>query len=198
MLVLEKEHLPRYKTCGGAVSASVLEQFPFSFEPVIQSRVNAISYVFGERVFTIPVEGSSLRMVMRDEFDAYLLSHTRAEVRSRMAVQAVEENDGTVCVETGNGERIEAEALIAADGANSIVARRLGLRRNKVMAGAIEIEAAVPDATLARFAEHPLFIFGEINTGYIWIFPKADHLSIGIGGLNPVSLASCNRLWSAC
>ena len=43
VLVLEKEIFPRYKTCGGAVSARVLEQFPFSFEPVIRSRVNALS-----------------------------------------------------------------------------------------------------------------------------------------------------------
>ncbi len=31
VLVLEKERLPRYKTCGGAVSRLVLAQFPLSF-----------------------------------------------------------------------------------------------------------------------------------------------------------------------
>ena len=53
VLVLEKEFLPRYKPCGGAVSARVLEQFPFSFEPVIQSRVSAISYALGDEGVTI-------------------------------------------------------------------------------------------------------------------------------------------------
>ena len=185
VLVLEKEFLPRYKPCGGAVSARVLEQFPFSFEPVIQSRVNTISYALGEKVVTIPVAGSSLRMVMREQFDAYLLGHTQAEVRPGTGVRAVYESPQAVGVETIQGERIEAEYLVAADGANSIVARGLGLRPQKTMAGAIEIEAYVPDETLVRFAEHPVFVFGEIGTGYIWIFPKADHLSIGIGGLKP-------------
>jgi geranylgeranyl reductase family protein len=185
VLVLEKELLPRYKTCGGAISARVLEQFPFSFEPVIQSRVKAISYVYGEKVVTIPVEGSTLCMVMRDEFDAHLLGHAQVEVRQGARVRAVEESVETVCVETVEGERIKADYLVAADGANSIVARGLGLRQKKIMAGAIEIEAAVPDETLNCFAENPIFIFGEIGSGYIWIFPKADHLSIGIGGLNP-------------
>ena len=32
VLLLEKEHLPRYKTCGGGLSIDFLErQFPFSF-----------------------------------------------------------------------------------------------------------------------------------------------------------------------
>jgi geranylgeranyl reductase family protein len=185
VLVLEKEFLPRYKPCGGAISARVLEQFPFSFEPVIQSRVSAISYALGEKVVTIPVAGSSLRMVMREEFDAYLLEHVQGEVRQGTRVRSVEESQETVCVETTAGKRIEADVLVAADGANSLIARALGLRRKKIMAGAIEIEAKVPDETLARFAENPIFIFGEIGTGYIWIFPKADHLSIGIGGLKP-------------
>ena len=183
VLVLEKEFLPRYKHCGGAVSAGVLEQFPFSFEPVIQSRVSAISYALGEEVVTIPVAGSSLWMVMREEFDAYLLAHAQAVVRQGTGVRSVEEGPETIQVETATGERFEAEYLVAADGANSRIARALGLRHKKIMAGAIEIEAKVPDETLLRFAENPIFIFGEIGTGYIWIFPKADHLSIGIGGL---------------
>ncbi len=38
---------------------------------------------------------------------------------------------------------------------------------------------------MRRFADNPLFIFGEIRPGYAWIFPKADHLSVGIGALHP-------------
>lgn len=185
VVLLEKEFLPRYKPCGGAVNAKVLEQFPFSFEPVIQSRVNAISYALGDKIVTIPVTGSSLRMVMREQFDAYLLKHVQAEVRVGTRVCAVKEGPEFVRVETTAGEWIEADSLVAADGANSIIARQLGLRQKKVMAGAIEIEAKVSEETLARFAGNPTFVFGEIGTGYIWIFPKADHLSIGIGGLKP-------------
>jgi geranylgeranyl reductase family protein len=185
VVVLEKEFLPCYKPCGGAISARVLEQFPFSFEPVIQSRVNAISYALGDKIVTIPVAGSSLRMVMREQFDAHLLKHVQAEVRQGTRVCAVEESPEMVRVETTAGEWLEADSLVAADGANSIIARALGLRQKKIMAGTIEIEAKVAEETLAWFAGNPTFVFGEIRTGYIWIFPKADHLSIGIGGLKP-------------
>lgn len=38
---------------------------------------------------------------------------------------------------------------------------------------------------LQRYAEGPLFIFGELQLGYLWIFPKAEHLSVGIAALRP-------------
>ncbi len=185
VLVLEKESLPRYKPCGGAVSSRVLEQFPFSFEQVIRSRVKTISYAFGEKIITVPVQDPSLCMVMRSEFDTYMLSQVKAEIRPGTQVRSVEETDNAVAIATGEGERIEAEYLVAADGANSIIARALGLRRKKTMAGAIEMEASVPDEILKRHESNPILIFGGMAVGYIWIFPKADHLSIGVGGLHP-------------
>lgn len=185
VLVLEKETLPRYKACGGAISAHILEQFPFSFEAVIESQVKAFSYAFGSETVTIPLHEQSVRMVMRDDFDAYLLGHAQAEIRQGVTVRTVEEKTGIVIVETTEGERIEGSYLIAADGANSIVARSVGLRNKKLMAGAIEVEAVVPADIFARFADIPLFIFGEVATGYLWIFPKSDHLSVGIGALHP-------------
>lgn len=185
VLVLEKELLPRYKACGGGISVHILEQFPISFETVIESKVKAISYALGNEIVTIPLSDQSVRMVMRDEFDAYLLKHAEAEIRQGVSVRAVEERANGVIVETAEGERIEGSYVIAADGANSVVARSVGLRRKKVMAGAIEVEAVVPAEVFARFADKPIFIFGEVATGYLWIFPKSGHLSVGIGALHP-------------
>ncbi len=185
VLVLEKETLPRYKACGGGLSAHILEQFPFSFEAVIESKVKAFSYTFGSETVTIPLHEQSVRMVMRDDFDEYLLKHAQAEIRQGVAVRSVEERADGVIVETAEGERIEGGYLIAADGANSVVARSVGLRNKKLMAGAIEVEAVVPADIFARYADQPLFIFGEVATGYLWIFPKSDHLSVGIGALHP-------------
>jgi len=185
VLVLEKEKLPRYKTCGGAVSARVLDQFPFSFDSVIESKINAISYGWGNQIVTIPLPNSSLRMVMRADFDAHLLRHAQADVREGIAVRTVSEAEAKVVVTTRSGERMSTDYLIAADGANSIIARSLGLRSQRVLAGAIEVEANVPADIQARFANSPLLIFGDLPVGYLWIFPKSDHLSVGIGALHP-------------
>ncbi|MEW6569121.1 MAG: FAD-dependent monooxygenase, partial [Chloroflexota bacterium] len=42
------------------------------------------------------------------------------------------------------GRRYRARYVIGADGANSVVARSLGLRRGKTIAAAIEVEVPAP------------------------------------------------------
>ena len=184
VLVLEKERMPRYKTCGGGLAASLLEQFPFSFEPVIQSDVHAISFAMGGRRVTIPLSDRPLRMVMREDFDAHILAHARAEVHQEIQVLKAREHEEHVRVETNRGA-YSGRYLIGGDGANSTVARALGLRPRRMLAAAIEVEAPVPAEVLHRFAGTPLFIFGEIDMGYLWVFPKAEHLSVGIGAVHP-------------
>lgn len=185
VLVLEKESLPRYKPCGGGLSSRLLDQFPFSFEPVIESRVKAISYALGKHKVTIPLPAETIYMVMRDRFDAYILAHARAEVRQGVTAKQVYEKDDRVIVETAHGDRFESRYLIASDGANSIVAHCLGLRRGRLLAAAIEVEAPVSPEILARFDNTPVFIFGEVRMGYLWVFPKSNHLSVGIAALHP-------------
>ena len=185
VLVLEKEHLPRYKTCGGGVPASLLASFPFSFEPVIASRVKSISYALRKNLVTMPIHESQMRMVMRDDFDSWIVAHAQAEVCQGVIVRKVTEEADRVLVEDNNGAFYQSRYLIAADGANSITARGLNLRKGKVLGAAIEVEVKVPQEIMERFADRPLFIFGEIRTGYAWIFPKVDHLSVGIGALHP-------------
>lgn len=186
VLVLEKEALPRYKACGGGLSAHMLEKiFPFSFESVVETRVKTVVYAFGGRTITIPTPDHAVRTVMRDKFDAHLLAHVRAEVRTGVAVRKVTELADRVRVETAGGGTFEARHLIGADGAKSVVARDLGLRRGRTMAAAIEAEVRVPPELQRRYGNELRFIFGDIRMGYAWIFPKADHLSVGIAALHP-------------
>lgn len=185
VLVLEKESLPRYKPCGGGLSEDVLHQFPFSFEPVIERRVKAVRYVLDDQVVTIPLPGDSICMVMRDRFDAHLLQHARADLRTESRVRGVEEQPDKVIVETEGGERLACRYLIAADGANSTVAHCVGLRKKRILAAAIEAEARVPPEILGEYAEMPMLVFGKVGHGYVWIFPKSDHLSIGVGSMRP-------------
>jgi flavin-dependent dehydrogenase len=46
---------------------------------------------------------------------------------------------------------------------------------------AIEAEIPVDDDLLEEYAHTALFIFGTQVKGYLWIFPKKEHLSAGIG-----------------
>ena len=187
VLILEKDVPPRYKACGGGLSAHVLEQiFPFSFEPVIEARVQTTTWVMGRWSVEIPVPAQAVRTVMRAEFDAFLLAHTRAEVRPGQTVRKTEELADRVRMHTAGGAIHEGRYVIGADGASSAVARDLDLRRNKEMAGALEVELPASPETLEQFGHTLLFIILDgLSFGYGWIFPKADLLSVGVMALHP-------------
>jgi geranylgeranyl reductase family protein len=186
VLVIEKENLPRYKTCGGGLSTRFLrDYFPFSFDTIVSSDVHAMSYDMGDFSVTIPVRPGEIGMVMRSELDRHILSHARVALQQADPVTHIEEKKEGVLVTTKSGKIFHSRYLIGADGANSIVAHAMGLRKQKELAAAIEVEVQVDPQTLQNFQGRPVFIFGELPYGYLWIFPKQDHLSVGIAALHP-------------
>ncbi len=185
VLVLERQEMPRYKPCGGGVPLAALQAFPFSFEPVIEARPNRVEYAIGNETIQLPITRDAIVMVMRDRFDAYLLEQSGAEVRTGVALRSVTQTSQGAEVVTNSGEKLKARYVIGADGANSTVARQAGLWRKQGHIPAIEVEAPVSAAVLQKYASRPLFLFGAIRWGYVWIFPKADHLSVGIAAFHP-------------
>jgi geranylgeranyl reductase family protein len=182
VLVLEKERLPRYKPCGGGVPGSVLGYFPFSLDEAIETRVARIRYSYrGREEVTVPLPGEPIAMVMRDKFDALVLEQAECEVQEATSVTEVVEAKDSVVVFTGEGQEFRGRYLIGADGANSITARELGLRRSKIMGAAIEAEVPLDQRAIADWVQTALFEFGTLKGGYLWIFPKREHLSVGIG-----------------
>ena len=182
VLVLERERLPRYKPCGGGVPRSVFSYFPFPLDEAIEARVARIRYSYrGQEEATVPLPDEAIVMVRRDKFDALVLEQARCEVREATSVTAVVEGEDSVVVATKDGQEFRGRYLIGADGANSIVARDLGLRRGKVMGASIEAEVPLAPRAMADWAQTALFEFGALRYGYLWVFPKREHLSVGIG-----------------
>src|SRR5262249_29186380 len=79
------------------------------------------------------------------------------------------------------------DVLIGADGANGIVARSVGLRRERALA--IAIEAEVPhrwgDGHSDLRPDVCHLEYGAVKRGYAWVFPKGDHLNVGAGVFRP-------------
>lgn len=60
VLVLEKAIFPRFKTCGGGLSAHLLEKiFPFTFEPVIENQIPGNRVCLWRANLSCPFERSS-------------------------------------------------------------------------------------------------------------------------------------------
>ncbi len=124
-------------------------------------------------------------MVMRDVFDNFLVDKARvagAEIHEQEKVTHVEDGRDSVLVMTEKN-MYASKLLIGADGVNSVVARSLRLRPKKRTAVLIEGEVKVTEKAFNRVSDEILFDFGSVPYGYGWIFPKVDHLSLGVGGL---------------
>lgn len=187
VLVVEKERLPRYKACGGAVPRPALDRFPFDFGGVILAEPDGVRFTFpGRPKVDLPLPDRPVVMVKRSEFDAFLLAHSGAEVLEGKAVTGVSEAQDYVEVEAG-GRRLTTRYLVGADGALSVVARCLGLRRTRRLGGALEAEVPLAGRDILRqeYGSRALFCLGVLPWGYAWVFPKADCLSVGVAHFRP-------------
>jgi geranylgeranyl reductase family protein len=186
VLLIEKETPPRYKACGGGLSIGFLRtQFPFDFSPIIDSFATQIEYHFNG--FEVPVlcRPDVFAFVQRDRFDQFLLQRCGADVRVGEAVREIQQSPHGVTVRTSGGETFTANWLIGADGANSIVRKKVGFTSHHKVITALEAEVIPTNGVMQRFSESPVIIFDKIKFGYAWIFPRSGHLSVGIACFHP-------------
>src|SRR6266513_2042176 len=186
VLGLEWKAMPRYKVCGGALSARTDHILEPDYHGVVEETIHRVRFQFaGTEAFEISSPEPIAYMVMRDRFDAYLFRkavEAGAETRENDRVVKVRESPDRVEVETEQG-RYQAKVVMGADGANSVVARALFPGRRGRVLGALEGE--VPrNGTSSRLAAGTIVLdLGAVAGGYGWVFPKERGLSVGVAGL---------------
>jgi geranylgeranyl reductase family protein len=191
VIILEKAAIPRYKTCGGGVVRRAFRWLPRDLDGVVRqycytAEVHHLDY---DLHFSVTRTQPIVAMTMRNEFDEFLLRHAcsaGATLLTHCMVVAVAQSNKCVRIETPNGE-FKARFLIAADGATGTVARKAGWQETRPLIPALEYEVFLPKSSAS---DEPLarFDFGVVESGYGWVFPKRDHLSIGILSLLPHSV----------
>ena len=182
-ILLEKETLPRRKVCGGGLSSKSLDILPFSLEPVMEERVVSGWVAQGNgRALVVPI-GRPGMMVCRESFDAFLAE--RAVAAGARLVECfdlddVERNGTALTLVPRRGQKFHAQVVIAADGAQSVVRRRLFPEAHPQTAAALEARVVPADWARARLTDRCLFDFGAVDGGFAWIFPKRDHFNVGV------------------
>jgi geranylgeranyl reductase family protein len=210
VVVVEKAVHPRRKACAGGFRPGLLDLLDFDATQALD-RTTCGSHLFSPlRTKVIATKDMITGYTVRREvFDKLLLdkaAEAGAEVISGVEIIDVSESAEEVTAHQADGASIRGKYLVAADGANSRVARKSGLkpRWNDDEIG-LCFEARVPmdESDIIRITRGPyerdLFCiqiyFGGIRHGYAWCFPKKREVSLGMGCLMPFA-TGLKRAWS--
>jgi geranylgeranyl reductase family protein len=184
VLVMEKERLPRYKACAGGITVKTAKLLNMDFSSVTRDTVRSAKVACGgRRSFTKSYPKPLIHMVMRDEFDQLLVQRAReagATLADNERVRQVEITEQAVKVESMN-HVLAAQIVVGADGARSVVAASAGLMQRVDLGIGMEAEISVPGQRLVQWESLMGLDLGHMRGGYGWIFPKKDHLSVGVG-----------------
>jgi geranylgeranyl reductase family protein len=184
VLLLDRAKFPRDKPCGGGVTERAARLLPFRIDPVVEEVATTVDLRlrYGKTIR----RGDGVPLVyltQRRRLDLFLAEQAAAagaEFRDEAKVTQVETAEEGVSVLAG-GERLEADALVGADGVNGITARALGLGGNRHVGVALEGNLA-DDKLRADYGGKIVLEFGVVPGGYAWVFPKGDHANFGVGG----------------
>lgn len=185
VLALEKEYMPRYKPCGGAVSARVQQVFKEDISSVLEDTIYGGAFSFrGAEHFSARFPKPVVYMVMRPQFDQLLCQYAEdhgADIRQGERVRAIHTDAEMVSVTTSQGV-YRAAWLIGADGASGLVRRHVTQDyRGSPIAG-LEAEISPAPQIVQQYTEEVTLDFGALPNGYSWVFPKRNHLSVGTAG----------------
>jgi geranylgeranyl reductase family protein len=185
VLAFDKDHMPRYKPCGGALSARVLQELRVDLTPVIQATIYEGAFTFrGAEPFAARFHKPVVYMVMRPQFDHLLSQQAYAagvDMREGERVHTIRPRDADVEIMTTRGV-YRAPWLIGADGATGAVRSYVARAHAAAPIAGLETEITTDRRHLQYYADRVALDFGNMPCGYSWIFPKQAHLSVGTAG----------------
>jgi geranylgeranyl reductase family protein len=201
-LLIDRAVFPRHKPCGGALSARVIRRFPY-LEPALQR----IATHWISRLELVGPSGGTVRlhsdtpaalMIRRVEFDALLVAlatEAGADIATHAEVVRGEHHRNGVSLTTRDGRRFFGRYVIACDGVHSVTARKLGIADAWPRSAlAIDMMEETPNADLrardpgSLWVQYGCFLQSANGSeplweGYGYVFPKRDHVNVGIGYL---------------
>ena len=183
-VLIEKEVLPRYKTCGGGFVFRGRKAMSFDIGSVVEREFQQVDIVFESKKLHFKAERKDpiITMIMRDSFDHLIVQEAQklgVVLLQGHKVESITMGDYAK-IYTSQG-LVEAQFIVAADGALSPVAKMAGWSESRMMCPALEYEIKVPDTDFERLSKTARFDIDAVPYGYGWSFPKKNHLSVGVG-----------------
>jgi geranylgeranyl reductase family protein len=182
VLLLDSSH-PREKPCGGGVTGRALALVGNcvalkGLPAVAVRRARFVDSRAGtDASVTLASDNAALIVVSRAEFDGRLLAAAQAAGADVVAARVTElvRADTGFRLTTANRGEFRVPLVVGADGANSLVRRRVSRAfprgQLSVATGYFARGVTSEEIVIEMTVDPP---------GYIWSFPRPDHLAIGI------------------
>lgn len=187
VLLLDKKDFPRAKACAGGLTSKAVQALRYSIDPVVRKVISRVR-LEAERRSSSPADAIVLKsrepicmMTVRAELDEYCLRKTLAMgacLRKTAGVREVVCAGDQVHLLTPGGS-YRARFLVGADGASGQIRRLCAVGSWFSQGFALEVQTVAP-----REEVDLTFDFASVRDGYAWIFPKEDHLNIGLYSLS--------------
>ena len=191
VLLVDKNKFPRDKPCGGGIPDRVLKKFPY-----LRNREIIDSDTYGGYLYTSTLTNRALisrdtpilAMIRRSTFDQKLVNlamDSGALFQENIAIKSLIFSQDYVELILQNGSHLKSKVIIGADGIWSTVVKSIGNGRNNPHFGfALFQEFPVGQETLDHYFTERRFCHVHLNylgiVGYGWVFPKKEHINIGI------------------
>jgi geranylgeranyl reductase family protein len=185
VLLADRAHFPRDKPCGGGLTGRALRHAPCDVSPVVEHEVDRFELGLRyRRRFVRRSDTPLIRMTQRRRLDAFLAEQAAlagADFRDGVTVGGLVAGPDGVEAVIGP-DRVRAEVVVGADGANGVTALAAGLELDAIRGVALEGNIAYGEVDPARYAGRAVIELGVVPGGYGWVFPKGDHANVGVGG----------------
>ena len=195
VVLVEKQHLPRAKPCGGALSPRAIAALDFDFSHLIEREFHAaiVHRPSGKRS-VLTRDGLKGYLIQRSEFDRLLVDKAKeagAEIVQGNEIVAIEQLRNGVRA-LGVGDSYKAQFLVGADGVNGISMKELDIRHRwspenvaVCISAKIPLDSGEVERTMTLGTEPTLtfveLYYGFVEWGYGWSFPNRESLNIGLG-----------------
>jgi geranylgeranyl reductase family protein len=184
VLLLDRKTFPRKKACAGGITPKAMALFPFDISGLIRRTCREVKIIRpGNASFVVKAKSPLCYITKRMDLDAYSLEKAvqigcRFEKINKI-IRLDQDGHGVSLTLSWNGKSdvVRAGYLIGADGANSKIRRLIEGHSS----GIIKLPALEADVPVKHPGLYPMtFDFSREISGYYWMFPRKEHVNIGI------------------